>query len=165
MPAFLAFRELENAMLNMLGLPAERTANCAMFLSRGLLAALFIHEGLSLALHVTAALTAMGNLGVPAPLGIASILLQLTAGLAILLGWQTRLAAASLGLFCVTTALLFHTHFAIRNDLLHFEKDLAIAGGMFALAIHGAGTWSLDHIRSKWRARSMCVRPDPVMPS
>lgn len=152
-------------MLDMLGGLAERAANCAIFLGRGLLAALFIHEGLSLALHLTTALTAMGKLGVPAPLGIASILLQVAAGVAMLVGWQTRLAAVSLGFFCIATAILFHTNFAIRNELLHFEKDLAIAGGMFALTAHGAGAWSLDHFRSKWQVRSSGASPDPAKAS
>ena len=45
-----------------------------------------------------------------------------------------QVGAGALGLFRLTTAALFHTNFAIRNELLHFEKDLAIAGGMFVLA-------------------------------
>jgi putative oxidoreductase len=39
---------------------------------------------------------------------------------------------------------LFHTNFAIRNELLHFEKDLAIAGGMFVLMLRGAGRYSVQ---------------------
>lgn len=46
---------------------------------------------------------------------------------------KCRLAALTLGLFCIATATLFHTNFGNRNELLHFEKDLAIAGGLFAL--------------------------------
>jgi putative oxidoreductase len=149
MPAFLSIQDLEEAMFITLGQLAERAANSTIFLGRVLLAALFIHESLGLALRLTATLAAMGKLGVPAPLGIAAILLQLIAGLAMLLGWQTRLAAVGLGLFCIATAMLFHTNFAIRNELLHFEKDLAIAGGMFTLAVHGAGTWSLDHVKNR----------------
>ena len=52
--------------------------------------------------------------------------------------------ALSLGLFCLVTACLFHTNFSIRNELLHFEKDIAIAGGMFVLVVCGAGRWSMD---------------------
>jgi uncharacterized membrane protein YphA (DoxX/SURF4 family) len=46
---------------------------------------------------------------------ILTIVLQLSTGIAIAVGWQTRLGAAALGLFCLTTAVLFHTNFAIRN--------------------------------------------------
>jgi putative oxidoreductase len=55
-----------------------------------------------------------------------------------------QVGAGALGLFCLTTAALFHTNCAIRNELLHFEKDLAVAGGMFVLATVGAGSFSLD---------------------
>ncbi|RVB82165.1 DoxX family protein, partial [Mesorhizobium sp. M7A.F.Ca.AU.002.04.1.1] len=58
----------------------------------------------------------------------------------------TRLGAVALGLFCLATAALFHTNFASQNELLHLEKDLAIAGGMFVLAIAGAGAISLDRV-------------------
>src|SRR5580704_10376641 len=58
-------------------------------------------------------------------------------------GWHARLGAAALGLFCLATAILFHTNFANRNELLHFEKDLAIAGGMFILMLRGAGGYSV----------------------
>jgi uncharacterized membrane protein YphA (DoxX/SURF4 family) len=70
--------------------------------------------------------------------------LQLVAGIAIAVGWHARLGAAALGLFCLATAILFHTNFANRNELLHFEKDLAIAGGMFVLMFRGTGGYSVE---------------------
>lgn len=117
-----------------------------LFLARLLLAWLFIHEGYFLATHLDGALTAMATLGVPAPVVFATILLQLAAGAAIVIGWQSRLAAFALGLFCIATATLFHTGFGNRDELLHFDKDLAIAGGMLLLAVCGAGAWSIDYL-------------------
>jgi hypothetical protein len=58
------------------------------------------------------------------------------------IGWQARLGASGLGLFCLAAAVLFHQNFAVRNELLHFEKDLAIAGGIFVLVVRGPGAWS-----------------------
>lgn len=115
--------------------------------SRLLLAWIFVHEGASLAMNFDAAAAAMAKLGVPAFALIATIALQLVSGIAIAAGWHTRLGAAALGLFCLATAMLFHTNFAVRNELLHFEKDLAIAGGMLVLMVHGAGRWSVDSPR------------------
>jgi putative oxidoreductase len=111
---------------------------------RLLLAWLFVHEGVTLTANFDAAAASMAKMGVPAPLLIVTTALQLAAGAAITLGWRARLAATGLGLFCVATAILFHTNFGSRNELLHFEKDLAIAGGMFVLMVRGAGSWSLD---------------------
>lgn len=111
---------------------------------RLLLALIFVHEGFALALNFAGTMKAMAQLGVGAPLVVATIALQIAAGLSVGLGLLTRLGAVALGLFCVATAALFHTNFANHNELLHFEKDLAIAGGMFVLAMAGAGGFSLD---------------------
>ncbi|WP_292578277.1 DoxX family protein, partial [Mesorhizobium sp.] len=97
------------------------------------LSLIFVHEGLQLATHFEGAQKAMAALGFGTPLLIATIALQLGAGLSVALGILARLGAIGLGLFCLMTASLFHTNFASQNELLHFEKDLAIAGGMFIL--------------------------------
>jgi putative oxidoreductase len=111
---------------------------------RLLLAWLFVHESVGLALNFDLAAGSMAKMGIPPSLLIVTIALQLSAGVAIAVGWQARLGAAALGLFCLATAILFHTNFGNRNELLHFEKGLAIAGGMFVLMIQGAGAWSID---------------------
>lgn len=118
-------------------------ANIVLLASRLLLAGIFVHEGLFLATSFDAASAGMAKMGVPALVLIPTIALQLVAGMAIAVGWYSRLSAAMLGLFCLATAVLFHTNFASRNELLHFEKDLAIAGGMFVLMLRGAGGLSL----------------------
>ena len=113
---------------------------------RLLLSLIFLHEGVTLATHFDGAARAMAALGVGLPLFVATLALQLGAGLCVATGLLTRLGAIGLGLFCLATATLFHTNFASQNELLHFEKDLAIAGGMFVLAIAGAGAISLDRL-------------------
>lgn len=118
--------------------------NIVLFFSRLLLAWIFLHEGVFLVLNYAASAAGMAKLGVPAFVIGPAIALQLVAGIAIAVGWYARCGAAAIGLFCLTTAILFHTNFAIRNELLHFEKDLAIAGGMFLLTVWGAGPWSVD---------------------
>jgi putative oxidoreductase len=123
---------------------SRQLADATLLLGRLLLAWLFLHEGFELATHFENTLAGMAQLGVAAPIAVAVIVLQLVAGAALLVGWLTWLAALALALFCIATAALFHTDFAIRNELLHFEKDLAIAGGLFAFAASGAGAWSVD---------------------
>ena len=121
---------------------------------RLLLAWIFVHEGFSLAMNFDAASSSMAKLGVPASALMATIALQLIAGIAIAVGWYAQLGAAALGMFCLATAMLFHTNFAVRNELLHFEKDLAVAGGMFVLMVRGAGRWSVDSLRRRKSAAS-----------
>ena len=72
------------------------------------------------------------------------ILTELGGGLLIVLGFQTRLAALALAGFCILTAILFHRNLAEISEFIHFNKDLAIAGGFLLLVAFGAGNWSLD---------------------
>lgn len=121
-----------------------RLSDFVLLAARLLLALIFVHEGFALALNFAGTVRAMEQLGIGLPLVVATITLQIAAGLSVGVGFLTRLGAVALGLFCVSTAVLFHTNFANHNELLHFEKDLAIAGGMFTLAIAGAGGFSID---------------------
>ena len=124
--------------------------DAVLLMGRILLAWIFLHEGVFLATHLEAASRSAAQLGVPAPLLIATVVLQLAAGVAIAIGWYSRIGSAALALFCLATALMFHADWASRNELLHFEKDLAIAGGMLVLLVRGAGRWSVDGI---WQVR------------
>src|SRR4051812_13413722 len=117
--------------------------NLILLIGRLLLAWIFLHEGAFLILNFDTAAAGMAKLGVPSYLLAATIVLQLVAGVAIAIGWFARIGAAALGLFCLATAVLFHHNFALRNELLQFEKDLAIAGGMFVLMLRGTGEWSV----------------------
>lgn len=118
--------------------------DAVLLISRLLLAWIFLHEGAFLVANFESASASMAKVGVPPHLLVATIALQLVAGSSIAAGWHARWGALALGLFCLATAVLFHTNFSSRNELLHFEKDLAIAGGMFVLMAHGAGDWSID---------------------
>ena len=116
---------------------------------RALLASLFVLEALSklgayeLAAKYTAAF------GVPAQLLPLAIVVELAGGAMIALGWHTRIAALALAAFCLATALIFHTKFGDRNQLIHFEKDVALAGAFLILGVRGAGRLSFDGRRDK----------------
>ena len=121
-----------------------RLADSILLGGRLLLAFIFLHEGITLATHFDNSVKAMSAAGISAPLVVAVIALQLCAGLSVALGILPRVGAVLLGVFCLSTAMLFHTNFANQNELLHFEKDLAIAGGMFVLAAAGARALALE---------------------
>ncbi|WP_132657130.1 MULTISPECIES: DoxX family protein [unclassified Rhizobium] len=121
-------------------------ADLILLLGRILLSLIFLHEGFSLIATITVTLDTFEKLGLPALVAFGVIALQIGAGLSIAAGFLSRFGAVALGLFCLATALLFHTNFASQNELLHFEKDFAIAGGMFVLAVSGAGSISIDYL-------------------
>jgi putative oxidoreductase len=98
--------------------------------------------------------------GIPAQLLPAVIVLELGGGLLIAAGALTRLVAPAFAIFCALTAALFHTRFADGNQLLHFQKDLAIAGGFLVLAVSGPGYLSADRYLglSSWLNRALMRR-------
>jgi putative oxidoreductase len=53
-----------------------------------------------------------------------------------------------LALYSIGTALVFHHNLAEQNEMLHFLKDLAIAGGFVQVAAFGGGALSLDARRA-----------------
>jgi putative oxidoreductase len=116
----------------------------AALLGRLLIAALFLHEAWSKLTAYSVAVDYAQAFGVPGVLIPAAIALETGCAVLILLGYYTRPAALLLAAFCMATAVLFHTRFGSRNELLHFEKDLAIAGGLLVLFARGAGAWALD---------------------
>jgi putative oxidoreductase len=115
-----------------------------LLIGRLLLALIFLHDSITLIGGFTAASAYMAKVGVPRFMLLPTIALQFGAGLMLAFGFHARLGALSLGLFCLVTAFFFHTNFANKNELLHFEKGLATAGGLFVLMVKGAGAWSVD---------------------
>lgn len=71
-------------------------------------------------------------------------LIELLGGLAILVGFKTRIVAWVLAIFTVATGLVAHTGWADQMQMIQFLKNLAIAGGFLVLASSGAGAYSID---------------------
>lgn len=121
--------------------------NGLALLARILLAYIFIVAGWGKLSGYDATVAYMQAMGVPGGLLPLTILLELGGGLAILFGFQTRLVALGLAGFSIVTAFLFH---GSAEDAVNFMKNFAMAGGFIALAVLGAGKFSLDHwIESK----------------
>ena len=118
-------------------------ADAGLLAGRCLLVFIFLHEGFGLVGNYAAAAAYMQKSGVPALLLPAVIALQLGGGMLIAAGIMTRFAALAFAAFCVLTALLFHWQLGDHNQVLHLQKDLAIAGGFLVLACCGPGNWSL----------------------
>jgi len=132
----------------------------AALAGRLLLAALFLHEAVAKLTAYSAAVAYSEAFGVPGQLLPIAIAMEAGCGLLILAGYYTRAAALLLAGFCVATAVLFHARLGNRNELLHFEKDLAIAGGLLLLFAHGPGRWALDAVT--WKSASRPAAPNLV---
>ncbi len=89
----------------------------------------------------------MESAGVPGMLLPLVILVEAGGGLALVIGWQTKLTAMALALFTLAAAVLFHNNFADQMQTILFMKNIAIAGGLMLLAVYGAGAYSVDSRR------------------
>ena len=71
-------------------------------------------------------------------------LVELFGGLAVLVGYRTRIAAIALAVVTLAATAIAHIDFVDQTQLLFLQKNLAIAGGFIVLAVAGAGALSLD---------------------
>ena len=107
------------------------------------LAALFIIAGFGKISGYEGTAGYMQSMGVPGMLLPLVIALELVGGLAIVVGYRTRLVAFLLAGFSSLSGLLFHSPLD-PNEQTQFLKNLAIGGGFLLLVVHGAGRYSLD---------------------
>ena len=94
------------------------------------------------------ATTAMiGAVGLPfPPLALAvAVAIELGGGLLLVAGYRVRYVAAALALFSLATAMSFHSNFADQNEMIHFLKNVMMAGGLLQIAAFGAGALSIDN--------------------
>lgn len=131
------------------------------FLGRLLLGLPFAMSGLGklAAYGKTTAMIAAAGLPVP-PLAYAvAVIVELGGGLLLVAGYQVRVAAIALAAFSIAAAASFHNNFADQNQMIHFLKDVMMAGGLLQIAAFGAGAFSLDNRLSKGRAAAASVVP------
>src|SRR6202020_1177290 len=78
-----------------------------------------------------------------------SVAVEVGGGLLLVAGFQTRIVAAVLALFALATAFSFHSNFADQNQMIHFLKNVMMAGGLLQIVAFGAGALSVDNLRAK----------------
>ena len=128
---------------------------------RVLLSAIFVISGMS---KLAAPATTIGYIesaGLPlASLGFAlAVIVEVLGGIILIAGYRTRLVAAGLALFTLATAVAFHGNLADQNQFIHFFKNIAIAGGLFQVATFGAGSISIDGLRTRGHRRGGALSP------
>ncbi|MDX8492310.1 DoxX family protein [Mesorhizobium sp. VK22B] len=117
-----------------------------ILLGRILLAVIFLLSGFGKLTAISGTAAYFGSMGLPVPTVTAVVvgLIELLGGLAILVGFQTRIAAWVLAIFTIATGLVAHTGWADQMQMIQFLKNLAITGGFILLASSGAGAYSID---------------------
>lgn len=121
----------------------EKMNNCpyTLLVGRVLLVLIYFIGGLGL-LSGNIPIDYAASKGMPELLVWLGFGIKLFAGLAVIIGYQTRIAALSLVVFTLITAFMFHE--LMGNT---FMKELSMIGGLLVLAATGAGKFSVDEIR------------------
>ena len=84
--------------------------------------------------------------GLPlAPLGwLIAVVLEISGGLLLVVGFRAAAAALALAVFTLAAGVFFHHNFADQNQMIHFLKNIMMAGGLLQVVHFGAGPYSLD---------------------
>jgi putative oxidoreductase len=121
-------------------------ASGAILLGRILLSILFILSGFAKLTAISGTAQWFGSIGLPLPtvVAVGAGLVELFGGLAILVGFQTRIVAIVLAIFTLAATAIAHLNFADQIQLLMLQKNLGLTGGFILLAVLGAGAYSID---------------------
>ncbi|MGE0351308.1 DoxX family protein [Hydrogenophaga sp.] len=125
--------------------------NPLALIGRILLAIVFVPAGFGKIAGFTGTVGYATAMGLPLPtVGVAiALVIELFGGLALLIGYRTRIAAIALAVFTLVASFYFHAYWAVPAEQqmmqqLMFFKNIAITGGLLAFAAFGAGALSLD---------------------
>ena len=134
-----------------LSIDQSKLNNSLNLAARVLLASLFLSAGISKISNFQVINDLVSSVGIPyaAAWTTLVLILEIVGSIAIIVGYNSRVAAALLGVFTLITAFLFHNYWAAPADQqyvqqLLFLKNISIAGGLFLLTSFNSGKWSLD---------------------
>ncbi len=125
--------------------------NSFNFLGRIAIAALFLPAGVNKLMGVEGTTGYFASLGLPAVVVLVWVVIaiEILGGLALILGYHTRVVAIGLALFTLLASIAGHAFWAAPADAafiaqLLFFKNIAVIGGLLVLASCGAGKFSID---------------------
>jgi putative oxidoreductase len=97
----------------------------------------------------------MESKGVPMPgvMLVGAIVFLLAGSLSVIVGYKTRIGATLLLVFLILATYFFHNFWALEGEarqaeMIHFMKNLSMAGAMLFLIGNGGGRWSIDGCQS-----------------
>ena len=119
-------------------------ANIVDLLGRLLISALFLLSAYNKIFSIDGTMRWMEGIGVPGILLYPTIAFEIILPLFVIIGYQARVSAALLAIFCIATAFLFHYDFVDQMQTIAFLKNLGLAGGFLFIVANGTKDWSID---------------------
>ena len=124
-------------------------------IARILLALMFVLAGFGKLTGLEGTAGYIASKGLPAPMLLAVVagVVELVAGVLLIIGWQARWAALALAAFTVVASVIFHNFWAMpaaqqMTQQLMFMKNIGVVGGLLLVFAFGAGSLSLDARRN-----------------
>ena len=119
-------------------------ANFTDLLGRILISALFLLSAYNKIFSIDGTMSWMEGFGVPGFLLYPTIALEIILPLFVIIGYQARISAGLLAIFCIATAFLFHYDFVDQMQTMAFLKNLGLAGGFLFIVANRTKDWSID---------------------
>lgn len=114
-------------------------------IGRLLLALFFFMSGINKVFSYAGTQGYMEVFNIPGKLLPIVITVEVIAGLAVIIGWNTRFAALILAGFSLLSAIIFHANFADQIQFILFMKNIGLTGGLLLLVANGPGAYALDN--------------------
>ena len=119
-------------------------SNLIDFLGRLLISALFLISAYNKIFSIDGTMSWMEGYGIPGFLLYPTIAVEIILPLFVIIGYQARIAAGILAIFCLMTAFLFHFDFSDQSQLVSFLKNIGLAGGFLFIVANGTKDWAVD---------------------
>ena len=113
-------------------------------IGRILISALFLISASNKILNLQGSMGWMEGFGVPGFLIFPAIAIEIILPILVIVGYQARVAAGILAIFCLMTAFIFHSDFGDQSQFISFLKNIGLAGGFLFIVANGTKDWSVD---------------------
>ena len=119
-------------------------SNLIDFIGRLFISTLFLLSAYNKILSIDGTMGWMEGYGVPGFLLYPTIALEIILPLFVIFGYNARLSASLLSVFCIATAFIFHFDFVDQMQTIAFLKNIGLAGGFLFIVANGTKEWSVD---------------------
>ena len=113
-------------------------------IGRILISVIFLFSGFNKITNYEGTILWMEGFGLQGFLLIPAIILEITAPILIIVGYQVKVSATFLAIFCIGTAFIFHNDFSNQMQFTSFLKNIALAGGFLFIVVNGTKELSIE---------------------
>ena len=119
-------------------------SNFLDLLGRIFISAIFLFSGINKIFNYENTIQWMEGFGITGMLLIPTIALEIIFPILIIVGYQTKIAASALSIFCLLTAFIFHNDFSNQMQIIAFLKNIGLIAALIFLIINGTKDWALE---------------------